>query len=165
MTAGEWQPAMGPEAPIAIRHRLARFVLAGVLAAVIQLAVLTLLLHNDWDSLAADALAFLLAAQVNFVLASFLTWRDRWLATSLPYRWVKFHLAIASTAGLNLLTFALAQLFIPDDAAAMLGIAAAGAVNFLLGDRIVFRHETATGCAPLARMRGRVAALLQGAAR
>lgn len=87
-------------------------------------------------------LAFLLAAQVNFVLSGLFTWRDRRTILSWPRRWLLFHGSIAGMAVVNMLVFALSRLLLPDLAASAMGIAVAAAGNFLLGDLVIFRART-----------------------
>jgi putative flippase GtrA len=115
-----------------------RFAATGGVAAALQIAILTFLTRHGWEPLPANAAAFFLAAQANFALSSALTWRDRFRRYALAQRWVMFHLAIASTAVLNLVTFELVRTLLPTPAAALTGIAVAGFANFLLGDRVVF---------------------------
>src|SRR5919197_4098509 len=54
-----------------------RFALTGGLAGLLQLGLLALLMGRGWPAAPANAVAFLLAAQVNFALSSVFTWRDR----------------------------------------------------------------------------------------
>ena len=100
----------------------------------------------DWHGAApllANAIAFLVAAQVNFLLSQAFTWADRptdaALGESVGRRWARFHLAIAGTAVLNMLVFAVARLVAPSLVASAAGIGAAALANFLLADRVVFR--------------------------
>ena len=116
-----------------------RFAITGGTAALAQLGMLTTFTHLGWHALAANAVAFLLSAQLNFVLSSFFTWRDRTQHHSLGQRWLAFHASIASMAIVNMLVFAGARLALPDLAASALGILLAATGNFILGDRLVFR--------------------------
>lgn len=127
--------------------------MTGGLAGLVQLVVLQVLVNHHWQPLPANAVAFLLAAQLNFGLSSLFTWRDRGLverwrvrglagsAPLLAQRWLTFHGAIASMAVVNMLTFAVAHHFVPVLAASALGICTAAIGNFLLGDRLVFRSR------------------------
>src|SRR5579862_9350855 len=54
-----------------------RFAITGALAGLVQLALLSTLVGKGWSPVAANATAFLLAAQLNFALSSVFTWRDR----------------------------------------------------------------------------------------
>jgi putative flippase GtrA len=127
--------------------RPARFALTGGLAGLGQLALLTLFTRWGWAPDLANATAFLLAAQLNFLLSSTFTWRDRLAGQSGPRvlwrRWLAFHGAIAGMAVVNMLVYTAARHALPVLAASALGIAAAAAGNFLLGDRLVFRPRVA----------------------
>src|SRR5690349_15397575 len=57
--------------------RLLRFGLTGGTAALIQLGLLEWLIARGTGGLAANAVAFIVAAQVNFWLSQSFTWRDR----------------------------------------------------------------------------------------
>jgi 4-amino-4-deoxy-L-arabinose transferase-like glycosyltransferase/putative flippase GtrA len=111
----------------------------------VQLLLLELLTRQGLPPFAANALAMLVSAQVNFWLSQTFTWRDREAADlgSLAVRWLRFHGAIAGTALLNLVVFSVAALVLPHLAAAALGIGTAAVGNFILGDRLVFRARPA----------------------
>src|SRR5579884_1128065 len=130
------------------RARPLRFVFTGGLCGLIQLVLFTLLERAGLSSaplqLIANAIAFLLSAQVNFLLSMKLTWRDRKLQqpqrrNGLLARWLTFHGSILGTALLNQLVFLLAHLFLPGSVAVVLGIGVAALANFVLLDRQVFR--------------------------
>jgi putative flippase GtrA len=115
----------------------------GGVAGAFQLASLAVLTRHGWEATAANALAFLAAAQVNFALSLAFTWRDRHpegtRSGSVARRWLLFHGSIAAMALLNMLVFTLARAFVPALVASALGILAGAAGNYLAGDRIVFR--------------------------
>ena len=94
---------------------------------------------RGWPAALANAVAFLLAAQVNFALSSLFTWRDRRRMAPLWRRWLAFHGAIAAMALVNQSVFLAARTVLPVLAAAAAGIAVAAVGNYLLGDRLVFR--------------------------
>src|SRR5579872_4505264 len=75
--------------------RVARFALTGGLAGFAQLVLLTIFTDHGWHAVAANAVAFLLAAQLNFVLSTFFTWPDRQGTLSIKRRWLMFHGSIA----------------------------------------------------------------------
>jgi putative flippase GtrA len=120
-----------------------RFACTGCIAGLIQLAVLDLLLYLRWEPLGANIAAFLLAAQVNFLLSYTFTWHDRhplWRDKRvLLARWLTFHLCISGTALLNMLVFLLAHTVLPVLVSSALGIVVAASANFLLGNHLVFR--------------------------
>jgi putative flippase GtrA len=125
------------------RRRGLRFAVTGAVAAILQLVILRAETWLGWDSLLANVAAFALAAQVNFVLSQQFTWRDRPAAQVVPFarlrRWLRFHAGICGTALLNLGVFAVSRTMLPTLLAALLGIAVAGIVNYLLADHFVFR--------------------------
>lgn len=120
------------------RARLVRFALTGGLASLFQLTLLTLLLDRGFDSLVANGTAFLIAAQLNFVMSSLFTWRDRVAVQPLWGRWLLFHGSIASMALVNMAVFAATRPFFPTLVASASGIAVAAIGNFILGSTFVF---------------------------
>lgn len=125
--------------------RLARFAYTGAFAGVIQLALLQLWTMHGWDALLANTVAFLVSAQVNFLLSARFIWRDRHAShhrtETLLRRWLAFHGAIFGTALLNQGVFVVAQLALPALVASGLGIAAGALVNFVVQDRFVFAAQ------------------------
>jgi putative flippase GtrA len=119
-------------------QRILRFGTSGAISAVFQLAILSVLLDVDIRTAAANFLAFLAGAQLNFLLNRRFTWRDRETATSALATWARFMCAVSITALLNLGVFALADLVIPSLIAAAIGIAVVAVANFVIGDRAVF---------------------------
>jgi len=124
--------------------RLLRFAITGGSAGLIQLGLLHRLEAVGVTPTVANALGFLMSAQVNFLLSQLFTWADRPLdatvGESIGWRWARFHLAISGTAALNMLVFAVAGLALPDLVASAAGIGAAAVANYLLADRVVFRR-------------------------
>lgn len=116
-----------------------RFAGTGGAAGAVQLILLALLTRHAWHPVIANCVAFLLAAQVNFLLSLTFTWRDRAPAGSIPRRWILFHGSMGSMALVNMAVFAVARPFIPLAPASLAGIAAGALGNYLLGDRLVFR--------------------------
>ena len=138
------RPGTGPPRPWIAR--LARFALTGGLAGLCQLSLLTALTGRGWPPDLANVTAFLVAAQLNFLLSSIFTWCDR-LATrvsggALRRRWLAFHGAIASMAVVNMVVYSTARHVMPVLIASALGIAAAALGNFVLGDCLVFRPRS-----------------------
>lgn len=122
--------------------RLVRFAGTGLIAGAMQLALLHFWLARGWDGLLANSVAYLVSAQVNFLLSATFIWGDRrdglWRPRTLLHRWVAFHVAILSTALLNQAVFVVAEQVVPALVAAGLGIGAGALVNFLVQDRLVF---------------------------
>lgn len=120
-----------------------RFAGTGGAAGTVQLSLLTLFTHEAWRPIEANIVAFLLAAQVNFLLSVTFTWRDRGAGDTLFRRWMLFHGSIALMALVNIAVFAAARPFLPVTLASLAGIAAGAVGNFILGDRLVFRQRAA----------------------
>ena len=113
-----------------------------------QLGVLALLVSMGLQPLLANAGAFALSAQMNFVLSQTFTWRDRNSGEAeragLVGRWAAFHVCISAAAVVNLAVFALAMHVAAHLLAAILGIIAGAALNFLTNDRLTFRRARMT---------------------
>lgn len=122
-------------------RRIMRFALTGGTAGLTQLALLKLFVDGGWPELGANAVAFLLAAQLNFILSCTFTWRDRRANRSLARCWLAFHGSIAGMAVVNMVVFAAARTVAPAMLASIAGILAAAAGNFMLGDRLIFRSR------------------------
>jgi putative flippase GtrA len=118
------------------------FLCVGGLVTLVQLGLLLVLATLAVPSLLANALALLLAAQLNFALSSIFTWGDRPVRNGgLAPRWLRFMMAISGTLLINQGLFAAARLalpMLPTLLAAALGSGLTGALNFVLGDRFVF---------------------------
>ena len=131
------------------RLRPLRFALTGGTAGVVQLVMLRCLEGVGVPGLLANGLGFLISAQVNFLLSQAFTWADRGLdraaGETLGRRWARYHVAIAGTALLNMLVFAVARMALPDLVASALGIGVAAVANFILGDRLVFHDREQRG--------------------
>jgi putative flippase GtrA len=84
------------DSPIA---RPLRFAGTGVAAGGLQLTLLAVLTARGWDTLPANVVAFVVAAQFNFLMSNVVTWRDRQLTGSIRRRWLLFHTSI-SLAGI-----------------------------------------------------------------
>jgi putative flippase GtrA len=122
--------------------RLARFACTGGIAGIIQLALLHFWMARGWDAIIANPVAFLISAQVNFLLSATFIWGDRDGGTrrgaALLRRWAAFHGSILGTALLNQAVFAVAQQAMPALVAAALGIGVAALANYIIQDRLVF---------------------------
>lgn len=127
-----------------------RFVGTGGIAGCTQLVLLAWMTQRGVPALAANLLAFLLAAQLNFALSWYVTWGDRRSDASAMRCWAIFHGSIALMALLNFAVFAIAHIYLPLLAASALGILAGASGNYVSGDLIVFRrgHENRALRAP-----------------
>jgi putative flippase GtrA len=127
-----------------LNGRVPRFVLTGGLAGLTQLALLKLFINQGIHALPANLIAFLLAAQLNFVLSNAFTWADRRPGHAMWRRWSAFHGSIASMAIVNMIVFAFAHTVMPVSAASVAGIGVAAIGNFFIGDHLVFRSHPGT---------------------
>jgi putative flippase GtrA len=118
-----------------------RFAGTGITAAAVQLGLLTLFTHAGVESLLANTVAFLLAAQVNFALSVTVTWRECLGNGELRTMWATFHGSIAAMALVNLLVFAVAREVMPALVASALGILAGALGNYAAGNTLVFRRR------------------------
>jgi len=103
----------------------------------------------------ANATAIFASAQVNFVVNSLCTWRDRRHPGSWRRRWGLFHVSIAGTVALNMLAVTLVRAALLTLAAS--GIGAGAIANVLLGGRLFFSQGGDRPGYPL-RRRGEMAA-------
>jgi putative flippase GtrA len=133
------------DSPVA---RPLRFAGTGVAAGGLQLTLLAVLTARGWDTLPANVVAFVVAAQFNFLMSNVVTWRDRQLTGSIRRRWLLFHASIAVMALVNMLVFVAARDLVPALAASALGIAAGACGNYLAGDRLIFRQPSPVAFSP-----------------
>ena len=122
--------------------RLLRFVVTGGIAGLLQLGLLDFFTRlAGWHPIPANIVAFLLAAQVNFLLSTYFTWRDRQQQERLVRLWLSFHGSILGTALVNNGVFIVARLAMPTLLASALGIALAAILNFAVMNHFVFRQS------------------------
>lgn len=108
----------------------------------LQIVLLTQLTNLGLASLIAYVTALAIAVQFNFIVSQLLVWHDRPVSHAprrLLHRWATFHAAITLSLVVNVVAFALAEPFMPDIAAAIVGLAASTIIKFLSLDRLVFR--------------------------
>jgi putative flippase GtrA len=123
--------------------RFARFGVMGAITFVVQFAALEFFKALGLASIPAYALSLIPAVQLNFVANELLVWDDRHIriarSRAMLNRWLTFHGCIAFSLVINFAVFAVAQIFVPDLAAMVLGIGASTFVKFLSLDRLAFR--------------------------
>jgi putative flippase GtrA len=121
-----------------------RFGAAGAITFPVQLGTLFLFKEAELGSLAAYALSLFVAVQFNFVVSQAFVWGDRRLESmfgrELVDRWLTFHGCIALSLAINFGGFAVAQMFMPDLPAALIGIGSSTLIKFLSLDRLAFRQ-------------------------
>jgi cellulose synthase/poly-beta-1,6-N-acetylglucosamine synthase-like glycosyltransferase/putative flippase GtrA len=152
----------GPIHPQAVGARLlhlprpVRFVVVGGSCFVVQLAILAALVRVGLERTAADAAAFAVSAQLNFVLSSLVTWGDR--PALRPGRVAGRLLAYNGTAlvslGVNTAVFALASIVMGVVPAAVLGVLTATVFTYVICNRLVFRPRGAAAPSPSAAVPG-----------
>ncbi|MEU0495443.1 GtrA family protein [Mycobacterium sp. NPDC006124] len=127
---------------MALATRVLRFTAVGVTCYLIQLGLVHLL-RGAISLYPADVLAFLVSAQVNFVLSQLFTWGDRQDAESLLMRFVKFNTnALISVIVVNASTFwLLVQTGLSYWAAMLLANVATAFWTFSINHFFVFRIE------------------------
>jgi putative flippase GtrA len=121
-----------------------RFGAAGAITFPVQLGSLFLFKEAGFGSLVAYALSLFVAVQFNFVVSQAFVWGDRRLESmfgrQLVDRWLTFHGCIALSLAINFGAFAVAQIFMPDLPAALIGIGSSTLIKFLSLDRLAFRQ-------------------------
>jgi len=128
--------------------RIARFMGAGLVGFVVQIAVLAVLIAVNVQYLLATALAVELAILVNFVWHERWTWQDR-PSANLRERYSRLMrynamTAITSIAGSVLLTALLVEsLSLPPVVANIISVLALGAINFAGAETLVFKAGVA----------------------
>lgn len=80
--------------------RIVRFALVGTVCFIVQWCTL-LALHNVIHTFHASVIAFIVSAQLNFVLSNVVTWRDKQITQGHTLRWVKFNTSVLLAASIN----------------------------------------------------------------
>jgi putative flippase GtrA len=123
--------------------RFTRFGVMGAITFVVQFAALELFKSVGIASIPAYALSLIPAVQLNFVANELLVWDDRHIravrSRAMFKRWLTFQGCIAFSVVINLAVFSVAQFFVPDIVAMVLGIGASTFLKFLSLDRLAFR--------------------------
>lgn len=137
-TADLWSAALSNGA------RPLRFAAVGGVCGLLQIAFLVVLKAMGLAAIPANVGAYLLSAQLNFLLSNRVIWHDRWSSRAtgrdLTRRWLAFHGSIAGTFLLSQGVFIAARLALPDVLASALGIGVSAAANFVIQDRLTFRR-------------------------
>jgi putative flippase GtrA len=130
------------EANLNLAMRIGRFAIVGTTCFVIQL-MLAHALELAVHLYCAEVMAFLLSAQLNFILSQSFTWGDRRHAEPLTKRWVKFNAnALVSVTIVNAVIFwLLVQFGVWFWAAMLLANLASTVWTFLINHLVVFKAE------------------------
>jgi len=144
------RPIPGAELPGSLRRWII-FNIVGALGFLVQLAVLALLVSGlNWGYLAATALAVEAAVIHNFFWHERWTWADRpasgW--THAVRRFFNFNLAngaISLVGNLVFMRLFMGTLPVNYLEANIMAIALCALLNFIVGDRLVFRSQPRSG--------------------
>ena len=125
-----------------LAHRIARFGAVGVSCYLVQLCLLHAL-QSTLHLYAADVVAFVLSAQVNFALSLVLTWGDRRGHERVLWQWVKFNAnALLSVTLVNAGFFwLLVQIGLPFWLAMLLANAVSAGCTFTINHLFVFTGQ------------------------
>ena len=119
-----------------------RFGAVGLVTFGVQIGCFFLLKQTFLPSLVAYAIGLAISVQFNFIVNQLLVWGDRpvtLLTRQFAERWATFHACIAFSLVVNMGAFVVAQLFLPDIFAALVGVGSSTAIKFLSLDRLAFR--------------------------
>lgn len=127
------------------RKRLAVFAIVGVACFSVQLALLTLMVRLGAYRPVANGVAFAISAQLNFLLSSRVTWRDRPAAGrgGTGARWLAYNGTALLSLGCNTAVFTLAYHSIGSIPAAALGVLTGTFLVYLTCNLLVFRGTRA----------------------
>jgi len=134
------------------RKRIAVFAIVGIVCFAVQLALLTLMVRLGAYRPVANAVAFAISAQLNFLLSSRVTWRDRPAASrgGTGARWLAYNGTALLSLGCNTAVFTLSYHSIGTALAAALGVLTGTCFVYLTCNLLVFRgtraaHAAGTG--------------------
>lgn len=129
---------------LSVGARPLRFAAVGGVCGLVQIVCLVALTRLGLAAIPANVGAYLLSAQLNFLLSNRFIWHDRWSRRTrgrdLLERWLSFHGSIAGTFVLSQAVFIAARTVLPDVIASALGIGVSAVANFLIQDRLTFRR-------------------------
>jgi putative flippase GtrA len=123
------------------QKRVLVFVSVGVICFAFQFVLLTLMVHLAVYRPVANAVAFAISAQLNFLLSSRLTWRDRPVAgrRGAGARWLAYNATALVSLGCNTAVFTLSYRSIGTTPAAALGVIGGTCLVYLTCNLLVFR--------------------------
>jgi putative flippase GtrA len=123
------------------RKRLALFIIVGAVCFSVQLAFLAAMVHLGIYRPVANAIGFTLSAQLNFLLNSRMTWRDRPAGTrrGVVTRWAGYNVTALGSLVSNTAVFTLFYRAIGTAPAALLGVIVGTGIVYLTCNLLVFR--------------------------
>lgn len=126
------------------RKRQFLFVFVGATCFLAQYCTLTALTTAGVNRPLANALGFALSAQLNFVLSSRLTWRDRHArsAQKLGTRLAWYNGTALISLAVNTVAFSLLYQHVGNLAAAAVGVISGMCVTYLVCDLFIFRERS-----------------------
>jgi putative flippase GtrA len=132
------------------RKRVAIFIIVGIVCFAVQLALLTLMAGLGAYRPVANAVAFAISAQLNFLLSSRVTWRDRPPAgrTDTGVRWLAYNGIALLSLGCNTAVFTVTYHSIGTTPAAAIGTLTGTCIVYLTCNLLVFRGTRAAQAAP-----------------
>jgi len=125
------------------RRRQLLFLCVGVTCFLTQYAALSAMAAAGTYRPLANALGFVISAQLNFVLSARLTWRDRPTAAArtLWARWASYNGTALISLAVNTAVFTAAYHRIGNLPAAALGVLCGMCVTYLVCDMLIFRDR------------------------
>jgi putative flippase GtrA len=124
--------------------RLVKFACVGAVCFAVQVTILREF-EGRWPPVLANAVGFVVSAQLNFLLSSRITWRDvkRTTVSGRLATWLGFNANVLLVAGLNALLFALAHdvCGMPNMVATTIATGLSTIYTYLINHNVVFRPE------------------------
>ncbi|WP_170991152.1 GtrA family protein [Herbidospora galbida] len=117
--------------------RVVRFLLVGGFCFGVQYLAMTAMASAGVPWTPADAIGFLLSAQLNFVLSSKFTWGDRRFPLTVK-RWSSYNGTALLSLAVNTGVFALIHPYLPTLISAAIGVLIGTIVTYLICDKFVF---------------------------
>ena len=123
------------------QKRIAVFAVVGATCFGVQLALLTAAVHLGANRPVGNAVGFAISAQLNFLLSSKLTWRDRSISgwRDMGGRWLAYNGTALVSLGVNTVVFTLAYHEVGTTLASLLGVLIGTVVVYLTCNLLIFR--------------------------